>query len=560
MRALSIRWWLPLAFTVIAAGTAAGVGGLLDTRAQDAFRSRSHDIAVGDAVAAANAIQRPAPLRPSLAAVASDRRLALFVVGFDHRLRSKSTSEGVAYADVPRAARAVAAVGQHRRFVYGAAGGGTVVGLRLPVRNAVLVAYRPRSGVASEVAVVRREVLPSALIAGAGGALVGVFIAVLVTRRVRRISGTAAAIERGDFSHSLAPGYRDEIGDLGVSVERMRGRLAESFATLEYERDRLRQVLERLHDGVIAVDADGIVEFVNPTAQELAGDAAIRPGAPLGEPWPGIDLPAVLRELRESGAPVERRFHGAASTYELVGVPPAHAGSSAILVLTDVSDRERRERAEREFVANAAHELRTPTAAILTAAEVLQAGAKDDPAAREQFIDHIAREAARLSRLSTAMLVLARAQTGAEPLERAPVPLADMLDEARAGIDRDARVTIDCPSDLVVLADADLAYQLFSNVMANAGKHGGGDVAVEAVASGDHAVVAISDGGPGIDPAHRDRVFDRFYRVGPRGSDGFGLGLAIARDVATALGGSVDVTGNGGGTRVEVTLPRSPEH
>ena len=446
-----MRWWLPLAFTLIAAGTAAGVGFLLDQGAQDAFRSRAHAVAVGDAVAAATAAQRPGAGPAELNAISSKHDLSLFIVGYDGRLHSGATSLGVSYSDVPRARRALAAVGNRRRYVRGTPAGGTVVGLRLPALKSVLVAYRPRSGVAGEVRVVRGAVITAAILAGAGGALVGVLIASLVTRRVRRISTTAAAIEGGDFSKPVDAGFGDEIGALGSSVERMRGHLAESFASLEYEHDRLKQILERLHDGVIAVDGGGHIEFANPTARRLAPTARLAPGAPIGEPWPGLDMAGVLRRLR-SGEAVEHRFHDGERTIDLVGLPPSASRGTVVLVVTDVSEKERRERAEREFVANAAHELRTPTAAILSSVEILQAGAKDDPIAREQFLDHIGRESARLARLSRAMLVLARAQTGAEPLALHPVALEPLLREGdqRRGASTASRVRIECPADLRV--------------------------------------------------------------------------------------------------------------
>src|SRR5205814_9913795 len=111
------------------------------------------------------------------------------------------------------------------------------------------------------------------------------------------------------------------------------------------------------------------------------------------------------------------------------------------------SERERRERAEREFVANAAHELRTPVAAIASAVEVLQAGAKDAPADRDLFLGHIEREAARLTRLARALLVLARAQARHEPPPLQLVELAPLLGQVAAAIlpPGDVQVVVDCP-------------------------------------------------------------------------------------------------------------------
>jgi signal transduction histidine kinase len=108
-------------------------------------------------------------------------------------------------------------------------------------------------------------------------------------------------------------------------------------------------------------------------------------------------------------------------TLELSGIPPADGGDTAILVVHDQTQKEQNERVQREFATNVAHELRTPLASIATAVEMLQTGAKDDPEARDDFLELIAREAARLTRLTRALLVLARADAGEEVPHRWPI-------------------------------------------------------------------------------------------------------------------------------------------
>ncbi len=428
--------------------------------------------------------------------------------------------------------------------------------MRLPADEAMLIAYRPRSSAGAEAAVVRRELWPSALLAAAGGAIVGVLLATLISRRIRRISQTAEAIEHGDFTRRLDVAVNDEIGTLARAIDQMQLRLSDSFSTLEYERDRLQRILERLHDGVIAVDAEGVVEFTNPTAQAYAGGDHLAPGVSLPEPWPDIELGMVVAEAQRGSSVVERRFAHGGRTFDLVALAPALGQGTVMLVLTDVSERERRERAEREFVANAAHELRTPTAAILMSIEALQDGAKTDPSLEQRFLDHIEREARRLSRLSAAMLTLARAQTGAEAVQLSRIELRPVLDDAVTSVDfGDKRVHVSCPDDALVTANADLAYHLFSNLLANAAKYGTHAVRVDVTQNGHGTVISVRDDGSGIGLEDRDRVFERFFRAGGRTADGFGLGLAIVRDVAAALGGEVSANGVRSGTTVEVTLP-----
>jgi signal transduction histidine kinase len=230
-----------------------------------------------------------------------------------------------------------------------------------------------------------------------------------------------------------------------------------------------------------------------------------------------------------------------------------------ILVITDISERERRERAEREFVANAAHELRTPLTTIRGAVDALQSGAKDVPRDRDRFLAHIDREAARLSRLARSLLVLARAQTDQQALDQEPVELRALLEEIASGVltKPGVELRIDCPPGLTILTDRNLAEQFVFNLVQNAARHTEkGQIRISASVVGKTVRIDVEDTGGGIAPEERDRVFDRFYRSNGRDPEGFGLGLAIVRQAVRALGGTVEIeSAPGVGTRARVTLP-----
>src|SRR5213079_2818295 len=144
--------------------------------------------------------------------------------------------------------------------------------------------------------------------------------------------------------------------------------------------------------------------------------------------------------------------------YGVHGIPAQPETDWALVVIDDLTEQEQRELAEREFVTNAAHELRTPLTTIIGAVEVLQAGAKDDPAERDRFLAHIEREAARLARLARALLTLARARAGQEPPRVEAVSLASLLDEVADGLrPRDGvTVEVDCPLELLASVNRDL--------------------------------------------------------------------------------------------------------
>jgi len=240
-------------------------------------------------------------------------------------------------------------------------------------------------------------------------------LAELIALRLRRLSAAAEAMALGDFESPLHYKFRDEFGALAHSFERMRRQLRRSFRQIEGERDRLRILLERLHEGVVTVDADLVVQFANAEARRLLG-GRLTEGDPLPDPWDGFSLRSFAERLFDTTASLaqERVTPDEDRALTVVGIPAQPEGDTVLIVLDDLSEQERRELAEREFVSNAAHELRTPLTTIIGAVEVLQAGAKDDPVERDRFLAHIEREAARLARLARALLTLARAHAGQE--------------------------------------------------------------------------------------------------------------------------------------------------
>src|SRR5207253_9746703 len=143
---------------------------------------------------------------------------------------------------------------------------------------------------------------------------------------------------------------------------------------------------------------------------------------------------------------------------------------------TDVSEREQRQRVEREFIDNAAHELRTPLAAITSAIERLQAGAREVPEKRDRFLDHIQRESTRLNRLASSLLVLARAQTREEDPRLEEITLRELLEELVGGLElkQGVELVLDCPPDLVARSNRDLLEHALLNLATNAARPTGG--------------------------------------------------------------------------------------
>ncbi len=436
---ISMRWWLALAFAMVAGVTALAVVPVLTRGSEKAFRNRAQELAAGRAFQAAidlTAAEREGrTVNETVGPVAARHRLALFVFDRGGALVSPRSSRGVRLAAVEDWQDGVDSALHGRRYVATlGTNKASVVALPLSGRQqAALVAYAGDPDVAGELGIVRQQVIEAALVALAVGGLAGFIIAVLIAARLRRVAATAAAIEGGSFETELRPRFRDEVGRLAETIDRMRRRLRGSFAQLEAERRRLERLLARLHQGVVTVDKDLRVEFANEAARRLLGTEALAEGDPL----PAMANGVALRDFAEplfGGEAVVSEVRVAVSadrTYSLVGVPMRDA-EGAIVVVTDVTLRERRERAEREFVENAAHELRTPLTTIRAAVEALEAGMKDVPSERDRFLAHIDRESDRLTRLIHALLVLARTQTGEEKPHLEPLAVRGLLEDVAA--------------------------------------------------------------------------------------------------------------------------------
>ena len=538
-RFIGVRWWLGAAFAVVAATSTAIVVSQFSTRSENAFRSHAQELAAGSAFVAAQQVTRGASLRTA----AVQQQLELARYGRDGKLVGFAAPGKLIHGGpLETRARQVALAGS--RFEASTSDGSVFV-VGVPLASGALVAISSRPDVAAAIGTVNDQALRAGVIAGVIGVLVGLLLAQAIALRLQRLSRAAEALAEGNFETPLRYKFRDEFGALAHSFERMRRQLRRSFRQIEGERDRLRVLLERLHEGVVTVDDKLVVQFANSEARRLIG-GRLREGDALPEPWSGFALREFVEALFDGDASLSQAHVStdAESMLALVGIPSRPEGDTALIVLDDLTEQERRELAEREFVSNAAHELRTPLTTIIGAVEVLQAGAKDIPVERDRFLAHIERESERLGRLARALLTLARAHAMQEEPRLEPVVLAPLLGE----IADDLRphdgvgVEVDCPHDLAARVNRDLLEQALRNLALNASQHtSAGRIVLRARAERHAIALEVEDTGSGMSAETQRHVFDRFYRGRDRDAGGFGLGLAIVRQAVRALDGSVEL-------------------
>jgi two-component system phosphate regulon sensor histidine kinase PhoR len=319
------------------------------------------------------------------------------------------------------------------------------------------------------------------------------------------------------------------------------------------------ELLSALPDAAALISKDGWVRVSNAKFDTLAVS-----GRALGL------TPLEITRSAELSEGVKRALEGTSRNLELTidrNIYLAHMGpllrGEVLLVLRDVTERRRAEAARRDFVANASHELKTPIAAVRGAADTLLAGAIADPNAARGFVEIVARNADRLSRLAEDLLDLSRIETRQWTFEMGPVDaaaLAAQVVELLGPVAREKGLELrsELPEGVTVRADARALEQVLVNLADNAVKYTArGGVSIRAERDGSTWVLAVVDTGPGIERHHLPRIFERFYRVDAgrsREQGGTGLGLSIVKHLVQAMSGEVGVESGSQGSRFWVRL------
>jgi signal transduction histidine kinase len=269
----------------------------------------------------------------------------------------------------------------------------------------------------------------------------------------------------------------------------------------------------------------------------------------------GRALRPVERMRREVDAVTAQRLDRRLDT----SGPADEVGRLAVTMNSMLDRLDESQRAQRRFISDASHELKSPLASIRQYAEV--AKLHPDRVTQTELTDAVLDEGSRLEKIVHSMLLLAHADEHDLGHTPVAVDLDDILFAEAARLRASTAITVDASGigAARTSGDAELLGQVVRNLADNAATHAAGLVAL-ALAEGADVVITIDDDGPGIPAGDRDRVFERFVRLDDaraRDAGGSGLGLAIVREIVASHGGTVHLSGSPlGGLRVEVHLPR----
>jgi two-component system phosphate regulon sensor histidine kinase PhoR len=417
--------------------------------------------------------------------------------------------------------------------------------------GAVRLAY-PLSDVEAVSQQVRRRLELGSALAFLFALVVAAVASVWSARRLERIVDVAARIAEGDLQARILETSPDEIGRVAGAIDKTARRVEQSFAEVRSSQHQLETLLNSMQDAVIAVSADGLVQWANQPMNRMVPQGT-RLQQPVVETIRDPDFLATVKD-----ATVSREVKTARATsivpgraFDVTAAPLPDGG--AVAVLRDLTETERVEKTRRDFIANVSHELRTPLTSIQGYAETLLDTTPENGAPTREFLEIIRKNSSRMARLTEDLLTLARVESGETRFDVEPVPPAELLHDAEESFREIARTHgIDLriqdhpiPESLAaVLADREAIHQVFSNLIDNALKYGasGGRIVLGA-RTVPHAVeFSVRDFGAGIASEHLPRLFERFYRVDKarsRESGGTGLGLAIAKHIMLAHGGSI---------------------
>ncbi|MCK6081796.1 two-component sensor histidine kinase [Microbacterium sp. EYE_5] len=324
-------------------------------------------------------------------------------------------------------------------------------------------------------------------------------------------------------------------------------------------------VLQAMDDAAVVVDPSMLILAASATAEVF--------GLRVDESLQADRLRHLARSARQTGLPAAESMHLNR------GIEPRVVAARAsvitprltLIVIRDITERERVEQMRRDFVANTSHELKTPVGAVTLLAEAIES-ASDDPEQVRHFAGRLSGEATRLGQLTSRIMNLSRLQSADEIAEMRDVSVDEVVRsaiESQTISAESAGIAVARGGDrgLFVRGDPQILTEAVSNLLANAIAYSpaGAQVGVGVRVADGAVEIAVADHGIGIPEADQQRIFERFYRADQarsRRTGGTGLGLSIVKHAVQRHGGSVDLwsrPGRGSTFTIRLPLAAAPE-
>ena len=357
----------------------------------------------------------------------------------------------------------------------------------------------------------------------------------------------------------------DELAPLLHRIDSQQRQIKKQADELRKRQEEFAAVTENMAEGIVVLGTSGEILSINPAAARLF-DAS---GDVVGQHMLALNRSHEVSELlsaMEKGDHAEKfiDLNGRKFQLDISPVSDGEKVSGGVLLALDVTEKERAEQLRREFTANVSHELKTPLQTISGAAELLESGVVKEPD-KQEFYARIHSESQRMISLVEDIIRLSHLDEGAQDMKRELVDLFELAKETAKQLLPEAeaaKIALEVSGEPTEIDGIpQLLNSIIYNLIDNAIKYNreGGRVAVSVKNADNRAILAVEDTGIGIPKEHRERIFERFYRVDKSRSKalgGTGLGLSIVKHAAMIHGARIEVESEvGKGTRVEVVFP-----
>ena len=385
--------------------------------------------------------------------------------------------------------------------------------------------------------------------------VIAIALSALLARRMAK--NIVEPLNTLDLEHPLANNTYEELSPLLRRINQQHWEIDAQMRKLQRKTDEFAQITSYMHEGLVVLDKETNIRSINSAAMGIfrTDDRCI------GNSFFRVNCSNVLRQALNDALD---HGHGS-TTMELEGRTYRFAMSSiesdgnllgAVILAVDVTESQNAEQMRREFSANVSHELKTPLQGIIGSAELLESGmVKPEDEAR--FVGHIRKEASRLVNLIEDIIRLSQLDEGVE-MPREQVQLLSLAEDVKAILEKSAmdkqvqiRIT---GSGFHVLGVRRMLHEVLYNLCDNAIKYNvpGGSVTIHA----ENNRLTVSDTGIGIPAEHKDRIFERFYRVDKshsKASGGTGLGLSIVKHAVAYHDASITLDSTPGkGTTITI--------
>ncbi|MEG1560302.1 MAG: histidine kinase dimerization/phospho-acceptor domain-containing protein [Clostridia bacterium] len=396
--------------------------------------------------------------------------------------------------------------------------------------------------------------------------LVPVYLVSLsLTRPIKTMTVTASAMAKGDFGVRAKIKGNDEIATLGMTLNFLAGELKLTIDELTMERNRLKQIVDGMGEGLIAAGAGLNILTFNPAAKKMLEeytdiDESDERFVPIGES---------IQRVLNTGEPdiiniiTNERTLKFTTTAIDEGITRA---VGTVTLIQDVTEAVRFEQARRDYVANVSHELRTPIASIRLLADALNDGMVKTEDDRVRYYGYILRESMRLSRLIDDLLELSRLQSKNIALNKRRIDTMDLLNEIFAresdiSAESDMKLILDVTSCSDTYSNSDRIEQVLITLIDNAVKHSDCEAEIIISAKETEKKVILSVENPGnIAKGDINHLFERFYKSDKAHvGNGTGLGLAIAQEIMTFLNEEIWVKNEDGRVIFSFTIEKAEE-